>query len=318
MKPAVCNYKIMQYSKEIKTGFVALAGRPNVGKSTLMNALIEKKVSITSHIPQTTRHLIRGILNTSKAQIVFVDSPGIHSFKEDLARHLNIIAKKGLKDTDLILYVVDVSRQPAHEEEKIVRNILSAKTNVIMALNKIDKRTTFINDYIEFWRSYENKMPAKESKLLYYIPISAKTGQNLKDLIEVIKENLKLGHPFYEKETVTDFPLKFRVADIVREKLFLKLKEELPHSIAVETEEIEDRDKVVYIKVNIYVNRVSQKRIVIGKDAQLIRDVGIASRLDLEDIFDKRVYLETRVKVISDWQKKTRILKSLGYDDASL
>ena len=307
----------MQHSKEIRVGFVVLAGRPNVGKSTLMNVLIEKKVSIISHIPQTTRHLIRGILNTPSAQIVFVDGPGIHSFKEPLAQHLNAIAKRSLKDTDLILYVVDTSRQPAAEEEKIIRNILLAKTNVIMALNKIDKRTTFINDYIKFWQDRESKTRGKKSKLLYYIPISAKTGQNLGDLVEVVKENLPFGYPLYERDTVTDFPLKFRVADIIREKLFLKLKKELPHSIAVEIEGIEDKGKVVYIDTNIYVNRVSQKRIVIGKEAQLIRDIGIASRIELESVFGKKVYLDTHVKVLSDWQKKLRVLKSLGYDDAS-
>ncbi len=308
----------MQTPEEIRTGFVALAGRPNAGKSTLMNALIRNKVSITSRVPQTTRHLIRGIFDAPDAQIVFVDAPGIHSFKKPLAQYLNAIAKKGLKDIDIVLYVADVSRQPAAEEEKVIKNILSAKTNVIMALNKIDKHVNFINDYIELWHSAEAKMRSRGSKLLYYIPVSAKTGRNLEELIGAIKENLAFGHPFYEKGTVTDFPLKLRAADIIREKLFLKLKEEIPHSVAVEIKEIEDKEKIVYIKADIYVNRVSQKRIVIGDNAQLIRDVGIASRKELEDIFNKKVYLDTHVKVIYDWQKKTRILKELGYDDASL
>ena len=304
----------MEYPKEIKTGFVALTGRPNVGKSTLMNALIGKKVSIISHIPQTTRHLIRGIFNATDAQIVFVDGPGVHSFREPLAQHLNVIAKKSLKDTDLILYVADVSRRPAAEEERIVDNILSARTNVIMALNKIDKHTTFINEYIKFWQYRESRIKGRKSKLLYYIPVSAKTGENLKDLLEAIKENLAFGHPFYDRETVTDFPLKLRVADIIREKLFLKLKEEIPHSVAVEIKDIEDKDKIIYIEANIYVNRATQKRIVIGKGGELIRDVGIASRMELEDIFGKKVYLDTRVKVIADWQKRMRILKELGYE----
>ena len=308
----------MQYSKEIKTGFVALTGRPNVGKSTLMNALLGEKVSITSHIPQTTRYLIRGILNTHGAQIVFVDGPGVHSFRDPLAQRLNTIAKRSLKDVDLILYVVDTTRQPAVEEEKTIRNVLLAKVGVIMALNKIDKRTTFINDYIKFWQDREGRIQGKKSKLLYYIPISAKTGQNLEDLVEAIRENLPVGHPFYDEETVTDFPLKFRAADIIREKLFLKLKDEIPHSIAVEIEDIEDKGKVVYIKANIYVNRVSQKRIVIGRGAEFIREAGTISRMELENILGKRVYLDTQVKVLSDWQDKSRILKSLGYDDTSI
>ncbi len=301
--------------EKIKSGFVALIGRPNVGKSTLLNALLNTKISIVSSVPQTTRYAIRGILNLSNAQIVFVDSPGIHSYKDNLAQYLNIIATRVLEDVEIVIYIVDVTRNPGYEEELIVKKLISLNTKIIMALNKIDKNKKFLNDYISLWNKEEQKILDNGStkKLLYYIPISAKTGYNLDKLIEAIEENLPWGTPFYSKDTLTDFPLKFRIADIIREKLFLKLKKELPHSLAVEVIDIEDKNRCVYIEAYIYVNRTSQKQIIIGKKGSFIRDVGIASREEIEEMFHKKVYLHLQVKVIRGWQKKIRILKELGY-----
>lgn len=304
----------MANQEVFKSGFVAIIGRPNVGKSTLINSLLDSKVSIVSKIPQTTRHLVRGILNLDDAQIVFVDSPGIHSFKDNLSQQLNVVAKKALLDIELILYVVDVTRAVGSEEERIIEDLLcQKKTKIVMVFNKIDISTKFINDYLNLWREKFEEKDLKEDPTICCIPLSAKTGRNLSKLIEAIKENLPLQPPFYDRETVTDFPLKFRVADIIREKLFLKLKEELPHSLAVELIDVEDKDKVTHISANIYVNRVSQKKIIIGKGGALIREIGIMSRRELEGVFNKKVYLELWVKVIADWQKKTRILKELGY-----
>lgn len=306
----------MKANQDFKSGFVTLLGRPNVGKSTLLNSLVNKKVSIVSKVPQTTRHIIRGILNLDDAQIVFVDSPGIHSFKDSLARHLNTMARKTLLDIELILYVVDVTRPLGLEEERIMDFLLRQKTKIIIALNKIDINTRFLSDYIGVWEDKLKKKKLKENPILYYIPISAKTGKNLDKLEKVIKEGLPLGPPFYERETVTDFPLKFRSADIIREKLFLALKEELPHSLAVEVLDIEDKSSFVHIQAYIYVNRVSQKKIIIGKGGKLIREVGKAARKELEEIFSKKIYLELWVKVVTDWQKRVRILQELGYEAA--
>ncbi|MFH1768210.1 MAG: GTPase Era [Candidatus Omnitrophota bacterium] len=298
-----------------KSGFVAVVGRPNVGKSTLVNAILKTKVSIVSCIPQTTRHLVRGILNCPGAQIVFVDTPGIHSFSEKLAKHLNKVAKKSFVDVELIVYVVDATRSIGSEEERVIDCLLKKRdAKIIMAINKIDINKKFVNEYIGFWQEKMKKTKRSKDPILYYIPVSAKTGRHLDILIDAIKENLPSNPPFYDKDTTTDFPLQFRVADIIREKLFLNLKEEVPHSLAVEVKEIEDKDKVVYVEAAIYVNRSSQKKIIIGKKGEFIKAAGSLSRLDLEKVFAKKVYLDLRVKVLGDWQAKKRILKELGYE----
>jgi len=306
--------------KNFKSGFVAIIGRPNVGKSTLLNSLVKNKISIVSKIPQTTRHNIRGILNLKNAQIVFIDTPGIHSFKDKLSNYLNDVAKSSINDIDLILYLVDISRPIGKEEIDIMNFLVNQEYKIIMALNKIDLTPKYINDYInKFKEILEEKN--KQDKLLYYIPISAKTFKNIDVLIKVILENLKEQEPFYDFNTITDFPIKFRIADIIREKLFLSLKEELPHSLAVEVEDILDRGLLkedsskypIYIKVNIYVNRLSQKKIVIGQNASLIKYVGETSRKEVESLLNRKIYLDIRVKILEDWQDKPRILQELGY-----
>ncbi|RKY33599.1 MAG: GTPase Era [Candidatus Omnitrophota bacterium] len=298
--------------RNFKSGFVAILGRPNVGKSTLLNTLLGGKVSIVSSIPQTTRHQIRGVLNLENAQIIFVDTPGIHSFKKELATHLNVVAKRSTQEVELLLYVVDVSRSVGKEEEVIMNFLSSQDTQMIMVLNKIDISKDFLNQYIERWQKLI-KAKGKEDLVKYYIPISAKKGTNLDRLKEAIVELLPFHPPFYDRETLTDFPLKLRVQDTIREKLFLNLKEELPHSVAVEVEEVERKENIVYIKANIYVNRDSQKKILIGKEGRFIKEVGKLAREELEVLFGKKVYLELEVKVLRNWQKKPRILKELGY-----
>ena len=188
-----------------------------------------------------------------------------------------------------------------------------------MVLNKMDKSRKFLNDYISLWQISAKKKYADlgyKDSLQYYIPVSARTSFNLDQLTEVIKEYLPVGSPFYEKGRVTDFPLKFQVADIIRESLFLNLKEELPHSVAVEVKEIKDKERSTYIEACIYVNRQSQKKIVIGQAGSFIRNTGIMSRRALKEVFTKKVYLDLRVKVVADWQKNTRILQELGYETA--
>ena len=301
-----------------KSGFVAVLGRPNVGKSTLINVLLDSKISIVSTIPQTTRHQIRGILNLKDAQIVFVDTPGIHSFKDKLATHLNTVAKKSLEGCDLILYVVDVSRAVGKEEEQIMNILASQKVNIIMAMNKMDLGPGHLNDYVEFWKVKLKEKKREKDPLVYFLPISAKTKNNINELKDALLENLPVDHPLYDTETTTDFPMKFRIADIVREKLYAKLRRELPHSIAVEVDEIEERrtksDRVlIYIKVRIYVNRESQKRIVVGKRGDILKEVGAAARVDIEDIYGEKVFMDIWVKILEDWQERPRILKELGY-----
>jgi GTP-binding protein Era len=298
--------------KNFKSGFVAILGRPNVGKSTLLNALLGSKISIVSDIPQTTRYQIKGILNLKNAQIVFVDTPGMHSFKDSLTSYLNIVAKRALEGCDLILYVVDVSR-PVGIEEKNLMNIIGGQNiKTFMVLNKIDLGTKFFNDYIDLWNKKAEEKD-RTGQLLYFIPVSAKTDKNIDKLKDALIENLPNAEPYYDKESSTDFPLKFRIADIIREKLFLNLKEELPHSLAVEVQKIEDRGKLIYIKVNIFVKRDSQKVIVIGRSGNMLKEIGKLSRMEIEDIYKKKVFLDIWVKVLKDWHQKPRILQELGY-----
>jgi len=296
--------------QKFKSGFVTILGRPNVGKSTLLNALIDNKVSIISPIPQTTRHQIKGILNLENAQVVFVDTPGIHSFEDKLASHLNTVARRALEGCDLVIYVVDISRRPGKEEEELMRLITGQKVKTIMVLNKVDLGLKYLNAYIDLWAE---RVEGKRNPLIYYMPLSAKTGKDVDKLKDSILESLPEDHPYYDTNSLTDFPPKFRVADIIREKLFLQLKKELPHSIAVEIEEINNKKKIVSIKANIYVKRNSQKRIVIGKAGVVLKEVGSRSRPEIEKIYNKKVFLDIWVKVLEDWQDRPRILKELGY-----
>lgn len=365
--------------KEIfKSGFVAIIGRPNAGKSTMLNALLGSKVSIVSPIPQTTRHQIKGILNLKNAQVVFVDTPGIHSFKDNLAKQLNTVARQSIEGCDLLIYVADTSRAFGKEESEIMYFLVKQQIKIIMVLNKIDLGKKYMGEYMECWQRILKERNIEKDPIAYYLPISAKTGQNINELREAIVESLPEQVAFYDKETDTDFPLKFRVADIVREKLFLILKNELPHSLAVEVETIKDmegkikekdikrteigflkeiagedskeseqddiepedeeiedeelesdpsdllsalsvpKDQLkkagfIYIKVNIYVNRASQKKIVVGVGGKLLKEIGSTARQEIEAIFGKKVYLQLWVQVLADWQNKPRILKELGY-----
>lgn len=299
--------------ENFKSGFIALVGRPNVGKSSLLNALIGQKISIVSQVPQTTRYQIRGVYNAPNLQMVFVDTPGIHSFKDNLTTHLNTIAQKSLEGCDLILYVVDIYRAPGLEEEQVMYILSKQKVKIIFVLNKIDLGLGYLNDYLSAWQEVLKNKKIVDNPVISYLPVSAKTGKNIDELKNLLVENIPIQMPFYDTSTNTDLPMNFRIADIIREKLFTQLKEELPHSLAVEVESIKDKSRVVVIKVVIYVNRVSQKAIVIGKKGEALKEVGQASRRDLEVIYNKKVYLDIWVKVLKDWQDKPRILKELGY-----
>lgn len=295
-----------------KSGFVAILGRPNVGKSTLLNALIGDKVSIISPIPQTTRHQIKGILNLKDVQVVFIDTPGMHYFNDELAQHLNTVAKSIIYGCDLILYVVDVTRNYGKEEERLMNIICNQDIKVIMVLNKVDKCEKFFNEYLSMW---QKKIKGDKKKiLLAYMPLSAKRGTNIDKLKEVLIGNIPEGPAYYDDKAVTDFPVKLRIADIIREKLFLALKEELPHAVAVSVEEINNKKNVVYIKANIYVRRKSQKMIVVGKKGELLKHIGTLSRKEIETIYEKKVFLDIWVTIMEDWQKRPRILKDLGYE----
>jgi len=296
-----------------KSGFVSIIGRPNVGKSSLLNALLDTKISIVSPVPQTTRYKIRGIMHLPDAQAVFVDTPGMHALKEELACQLNDVARSSIPDTELLLYVTDVTRRVGKEEDDIMRLVLGSGIPAVMVFNKIDRGSRFLADYTAAWKLQLKSSRASHDPIRYYIPVSATTGKNLGKLRQVVVELLPEHPPFYEAQMLTDFPLKFRVADSIREKLFLSLKEELPHSIAVVIEGIDDLRRLSRVKATVYVNTESQKGIVIGKGGMLLKEIGTAARKDLERMLGKKVYLELRVSVLKGWQEKPRVLADLGY-----
>jgi GTP-binding protein Era len=294
---------------KFKCGFVSILGRPNVGKSTLLNNLLGQKVSIISKVPQTTRYIIRAILNKKDVQIVFVDTPGIHIFKDTLSSQLNTLSLGALEGVEVILYVVDCTRPPHREEEKIMNTLVRQKIPLVMALNKIDKSKKYAGDYIQLWQQKSKK----ESCLEYFIPISGLRGRNLDKLIDAIVEFLPESEPFYDKDTLTDFPLIYRVSDIIREKLCRLLKDELPHNLAVEVGDINQTDTLVKVYATILAAKKSQKLIVVGEKGSMIKEIGTQSRRDLEALFNKKVFLDLWVKIEKDWFNKTRILRELGY-----
>ncbi len=296
---------------KFKCGFISVVGRPNVGKSTLINTLIGEKISIVSSIPQTTRYIVKGILTKKKYQMIFIDTPGLHLFHHRLAAELNYMAKSSLGVGDLILYVVDVTRFPIKEEESILKLIVKSQINTVVALNKVDKSSDYINNYIDLCKKYDSQLKIFK----YFIPISALEGTNLDKLEGVLTELIPEGEAFYSKEENTDFYMEFRISDIIREKFFLFLKKELPHSLAVKTIEITDKGKIVYVKSVILVERESQRKIVLGNKGEVIKEVGVKSRQDIEKIFSKKVYIDLQVKVLKDWQRNPRILAELGYKE---
>ena len=306
----VLNFSIYAILLTMKSGFVAIVGRPNTGKSTLLNYLLGEKVSIVSNIPQTTRFQARGVYNDERGQIVFVDTPGMHIPEDGLGRYLNDAVMQAKDNTDVVLYIADTTRKPKEEEENIVRQLKISKAPVIMALNKIDKGKGHTEDYLEFWQ----KIMPEKNPLVISIPISAKTGENTDRLLQEIFSHLAEGEPYYPPEILTDFPRRLAISDIIREKFLKRLHEELPHSLAVLVEEITERSKeLTYIKAVILLEKQNHKQMAIGHGGHLIKEAGQEARKELEEMFEKKIYLELTAKVVPKWQENPQILKQLGY-----
>jgi GTP-binding protein Era len=295
-----------------RSGFVTFIGRANTGKSTLLNALMGRKISIISPVPQTTRYVTRGILTRPDAQIVFVDTPGMHLTSHRLAGELNRMASTQMEGVDLIVYVVDTSRKPYAEEEHIMDLLVKQELPVIMVLNKIDKSRRCEGDYVDMWNAKAGGL----GPLKYFIPVSAAKQENLDALLSAIIEFIPEGPALYEPETKTDFPLQFRLADIIREKACLLLKEEVPHHCAVVIDEMnEEDDGLMHINASIIMTRESQKHIVVGPKGATIREIGIQARRDINTILNRKTFLDLKVKVVKDWQENVRIIRELGYSE---
>lgn len=296
-------------NKNFKSGFVAIIGRPNVGKSTLLNQILGQKIVITTDKAQTTRKRIKGILTTEEGQIVFVDTPGVHKPLDKLGEFLLDEAKVSLPDADLIIFLVDGSDPAGKGDKWIAQNILSqSKVPVLLILNKIDKVQNpekVEENLLTYKTLFEKNIPT--------LKISAKTGRNKDTLIENILKKLPEGEMLYPEDIVTEETMRDVTQEIIREKVLINTKEEIPHSVAILVEKYQETDKIDRIYASIYCETKSQKGILIGKGGSLLKKIGTQARLELEEIVQKKVYLELTVKVEKDWRKKDKALKDFGY-----
>lgn len=292
----------------MKSGFVSLVGRPNVGKSTLLNSIIGTKVAITSNKPQTTRNVIQGIYNEEDTQIIFVDTPGVHKPNHKLGKYLNKQVYSNIDDVDAILMLVDGSQELGSGDKYIIEKLKEKNIPVILVINKIDKLT---HDEI--------LLKIAEYKDLYefseIVPLSALKNNNVDELIKTIKNYLKDEIKYYEDNQITNKPLTFTIAEIVREKVFELTHEEVPHSLTCIVENIEKDKSSYHINVAIIVDRDSLKKIIIGNRGSKIKEVGIRARKELEILLNKKIYLELYVKTIKKWRDKEKYLQEFGFND---
>ncbi|VAW93542.1 GTP-binding protein Era [hydrothermal vent metagenome] len=291
-----------------RCGYVALIGRPNVGKSTLMNHILRQKISITSRKPQTTRHRILGVKTTNTEQVIYVDTPGIHVSDRAMNRYMNKSASSILHDVDLILFLLDADKW-TEEDDNVLVTLKNSTVPVIVLLNKIDKIQNK-ESILPLIDSLSKKMDYKE-----IIPISATKGINVKALQKSISQYLKVSEPYFPEDQITDKSERFMSAEIVREKLMRELGQELPYDITVEIEKYEVKEKITKIAALIWVSRNSQKPIVIGKNGVRLKSIGQKARIDIQKLIGSKVFLELWVKVKEGWADDDRALKSLGYVD---
>lgn len=292
-----------------KSGFVTIIGRPNVGKSTLLNKILGQKIVITSDKPQTTRKRIKGILTEEEGQIVFVDTPGVHKPIHKLGEFLLEETRFAIPDTDIILFVVDGSQEAGNGDKWIVQNIFETKVPVILVINKVDlikdmaKRDKYINTYQELLGD----------KILSTVKLSAKTGRNIDTLIKNIFNKLPEGPQYFPEEFSTDQNMREIASETIREKILINTHDEIPHSVAVDIDKYEEQEKLIKIMASIYVEQDSQKGIIIGKKGDMLKKIGTEARIEIEELIENKVFLELFVKVKKDWRKKAKDLKELGY-----
>jgi len=297
------------HSDNFVCGYIAIVGRPNVGKSTLLNRLLGQKVSITTHKPQTTRHRILGIKTIENAQFVYVDTPGIHNkTKSALNRYMNRAATTSIADVDIIIFVVDGVKW-TELDELVLDKLEGVDKPVILVINKTDK----IKDKDKLL-PYMADLTTK-FEFTQIIPVSARTGDAIENLEYAIQELLPASSPFFPDDQITDRSERFMAAEFIREKLMRTLGEELPYALTVQIEKFENKGHIKRIYAVIWVSRDSQKGILIGKDGQQLKIVGEQARKDMEQAFDSKVFLQLWVKVKKGWSDDERALKSLGYDD---
>ena len=290
-------------SEEFRSGFLTLIGRPNVGKSTLLNALVGQKITITSDRPQTTRNQVQGILNLPGYQMIFIDTPGVHKPHDRMGEYLLDIALNSLKEIDGILFLVDGQFSPGKGDKYIARLLAEINTPVIGVINKSDcLKDNVVEEYAELFKND-------------YCVVSALEGLNFDDLLDKVKQILPSGPQFFPEDMITDQPEQFIVAELIREKAFELTREEVPHSLAVEVENMRKREneEIVDIYAHIYVQRKSQKGIVIGEGGKRLKEIGQKARMEIEALLGSQIYLNLWVKVKKDWRDREEEMRRLGY-----
>lgn len=294
-------------SKEFKSGFVSIIGRPNVGKSTLLNTIVGEKIAIISNKPQTTRNKILAIYNSDDCQIVFTDTPGIHKPRTKLSEYMVKVANDSMKEMDVVLFVVDATAPTTNTEREIAANLKSLKVPAILVINKVDlvRKDTLLPLIADFSSLHNFEA---------IVPISAMKADGINALLSEIKQFMLPGPAFFPNDMITDQPEKQIAAEIIREKLLWLLNKEIPHGIAIEIAKMKEDKKLTSIIANIYCEKPSHKGIVIGKNGNVLKKVGQMSRTDIEKMLDKKVYLELFVKVKSDWRNNNYLLKNFGYN----
>ena len=297
----------MNSGKGFKSGFVAVVGRPNVGKSTLINALIDDKIVIVSDKAQTTRNRIVCVYTDEKKQIVFMDTPGIHKPKHKLGEFMVDQAVDSLREVEAVLFVVAANEKRGPGDNFVIEQLRKVNVPVFLIVNKID--TMEKQDLLEAIVSYENSYPFEA-----VVPISAKEKDNIEEVVNLLEKHLPEGPKYFPDDMITDQPERLIISDIVREKILLQTHDEIPHAIAVDVDEMKTReDGTTYVRATIYVERDSQKGIIIGKQGDMLKTIGRQARGDVERLLATKVFLDLWVKVKKDWRNKSGMLSELGY-----
>ncbi|WP_283594762.1 GTPase Era [Limosilactobacillus galli] len=290
-----------------KSGFVALIGRPNVGKSTLLNYIVGQKVAIMSNVAQTTRNKIQGIYTSPEAQIIFIDTPGVHKPATKLGDFMERSTMSALDEVDAVLFVVSATDKRGPGDDFIINRLKQVKQPIYLVVNKIDQVSP--NDLPDIVAQYQDSLPFKA-----VVPISALQGNNINNLLNEIIAGLPHGPQYYPADQISDHPERFVIAEMIREKIFMLTRDEVPHSVAVDVTSVKREDEEhVHISANIIVERPGQKGIIIGKKGQMLKKIGTMARQDIERLLGDRVFLQLWVKVVPGWRDKSAMLKDYGY-----
>lgn len=292
---------------QYKSGFVSLIGRPNVGKSTLMNSLIGQKIAITSNKPQTTRNRIQTVYTDDRGQIVFLDTPGIHKAKNKLGNYMVNAAQRTISEVDVILWLVEPTTYIGAGERHIIEQLKKTNTPVILVINKID--TVKKEEILKFIEAYRHELDFAE-----VVPVSALKKKNTEVLIECIMQYLPFGCPFYDEDTITDQPQRQIAAELIREKVLRSIDEEIPHGVAVAIDSMKWNKNICHIDATIICERDSHKGIIIGKQGSMLKKIGTLARREIEDMLECQVNLQLWVKVKKDWRDSDFLLKNFGYN----